>query len=188
MVSKVFANLCKCLYLLRRDSSFQALEMREMATAPFENVKNQIGFCGIWCGSCSGGNGSIIELTRRYEETVKENNLEKWAPKGFDSKEFMKGLALIQTTSSCPGCRKGGGNPSCRIRICALKKNLDDCSQCDGLIACRDFEELERSIPKIKEDLMKIRNMNRKEVIEKWMVELLKKWPHCVLFCSSPKK
>ncbi len=81
-----------------------------MAVKPFDDVENQIGFCGIWCGSCPAGNGSVVELTRRYEEVVKKNQLEKWAPKDFDFEEFMKGLASLQKVSLCQGCLKGGGN------------------------------------------------------------------------------
>ena len=36
----------------------------------FENVQGQIGFCGIWCGSCVVGNGTLKELTKRYEEII----------------------------------------------------------------------------------------------------------------------
>jgi hypothetical protein len=55
-----------------------------MKAAAFENVKDQIGFCGIWCGSCPSGSGAIMELTRIYEETVKKSKLEKRAPKDLD--------------------------------------------------------------------------------------------------------
>ena len=48
-----------------------------MGTKPFDNVENQIGFCGIWCGSCPAGNGSVVEPTRKYEEIVKKNRMEK---------------------------------------------------------------------------------------------------------------
>ena len=154
----------------------------EMEGEPFENVRNQIGFCGIWCGSCAGGNGVSIELTKRYEEFVKKCNLEKWAPKGFDFKEFMKGLASIQTMHLCPGCLRGGGNPTCKIRVCASKKGVTDCSQCDQIMACKNFEMLEKSHPTIKEDLIKIKNVDRQGLIEKWINELKSKWPHCVLF------
>jgi hypothetical protein len=37
----------------------------------FENVKSQIGFCGIWCGSCVVGNGTLRELTRKFEEMTR---------------------------------------------------------------------------------------------------------------------
>lgn len=41
-----------------------------MATSPFANVKNQIGFCALWCGSCTVGNGVLRELTRRYKQLI----------------------------------------------------------------------------------------------------------------------
>ena len=72
-----------------------------MKVKPFENVKDQIGYCGIWCGSCVVGNGTLRELTKRYEEIIKSYGLEHWAPKDFDFKEFMKGLASIETMPLC---------------------------------------------------------------------------------------
>jgi len=156
-----------------------------MKTTHFDNVENQIGFCGIWCGSCPAGNGSIVELTRRYEETVKKNQLEKWAPKDFDFKEFMKGLASLQKVPLCQGCLKGGGNPTCRIRICAKEKKVSNCSQCGLLVSCKNFEMLEKSHPYIRDDLAKTKNATQKELIRKWKTELKHKFPHCLILCDS---
>jgi len=155
---------------------------------PFENVKNQIGFCGIWCGSCGAGNGAIHELSRKFEEIVKSYELEKWVPKGFDFREFMKGLTCTQAMPLCPGCQKGGGPSACKVRICALEKGMTDCSTCDQLIECKNFEQLEKNHPKMKEDLMEIKGKPRPELMEKWMAELKNKWPHCILLCTSAKK
>jgi hypothetical protein len=55
--------------LISHDSCVYARQDKEKArltTKGFENVKSQIGFCGIWCGSCLGGNGAVLELTRKY--------------------------------------------------------------------------------------------------------------------------
>ena len=155
-----------------------------MKIEPFENVKNQIGFCGIWCGSCLGGNGAILELTRKYEQIItrSQSALKKWAPKEFNFNDFMKGLTCIQAMPLCPGCLKGGGNPTCEVRICASKKNMINCSQCDQLTICKNFEDLEKHYPNIKEDLIKTKGASRQELIEKWTNELKSKWPHCVLF------
>lgn len=152
----------------------------------FEHVRNQVGFCGIWCGSCLGGNGAVLELTRKYEQIIRRSQqaLEKWAPKEFNFNEFMKGLTCIQAMPLCPGCKKGGGNPTCEVRSCASKKNVANCSQCDELAECREFASLEQGYPKIKEELRKIKNVDQKEIIEKWMSELKTKWPHCVLLCE----
>ncbi len=153
----------------------------------FDNVKWQIGFCGIWCGSCMGGNGAVMELTRRYESIIMKSReaLEKWAPKDLDFEGFVKSLASIQKMSSCPGCRKGGGSPTCKIRICALGKGFTDCSQCSNIPACGNFENLQRSNPHIKEQLLKLKNGNSGAVIEHWILELKSKWPHCVRLCRS---
>jgi hypothetical protein len=159
-----------------------------MGVEPVENVRNQIGFCGIWCGSCSAGNGSIMELARRFEKIATNYKLEKWVPKDFDFNEFMKGLASMQSMPLCLGCRKGGGNPNCTVRICALQKGVNDCSQCNQLIECRQFEHLEQEKPKIKQDLLKIKNTDRKELIEKWTEEIKTKWPHCLVYCSFYKE
>lgn len=159
-------------------------------TEGFENVKNQIGFCGIWCGSCLGGNDAIQELTRKYEQIIKRSKpaLEKWAPKEFDLNELMKGLACIQAMPLCPGCKKGGGIPTCKIRICASQKNMTSCSQCPRLAECKNFESLEQGHPKIKEELRKIKDVDQKAVIDMRMSELKTKWPHCVLLCETTKK
>jgi len=96
----------------------------------FENVKGQIGYCGIWCGSCVVGNGLLRELTKRYGEIIKKYGLKKWAPQDFDFKEFEKGLSSIQNIALCPGCRKGGGKENCEIRACAAEKNIAECIEC----------------------------------------------------------
>jgi len=159
-----------------------------LVNEPFENVKNQIGFCGIWCGSCGAGNGAIQELARRFEEVVKDCKLDKWVPKEFDFKEFAKGLTSIQAMPLCHGCRKGGGPPTCSVRTCALEKAMADCSQCDQLAECKNFARLEKENPRIKEGLMEIKNKNRKELIEKWANEIQTKWPNCIVYCTLTKK
>lgn len=155
-----------------------------METKPFDNVENQIGFCGIWCGSCPAGNGSVVELTRRYEDVVKKNRMEKWAPKDFDFKEFMKGLASLQKVPLCQGCIKGGGNPTCEIRICAKEKKMSNCSQCELLMSCKNFEMLEKSNPHVRKDLLKNKGTSQRELIAKWKVELKEKFPHCLVLCN----
>jgi len=167
---------------------YSCMEKHDLETEPFEKVKDQIGFCGIWCGSCGGGNGVVQELARRFEEVTKNCRLEKWAPKEINFGEFTRGLACIQKTSSCIGCQKGGGPPTCKIRICALNKHIANCSQCVELAECKNFEHLEKGYPKIKEGLMEIKDKDRANVIAKWTGELKNRWPHCILLCPSAKK
>lgn len=152
---------------------------------PFDRVKNQIGYCGIWCGNCPGGNGVTQELTKRYEEFVKLSQIEKWAPKDFDFGEFMKGLGSIQSMSLCPGCMEGGGAPECTIRTCAKGKGHEQCNGCEQLEDCREFKVLEASLPEIKKGLMQLKR--KEDAIEEWTSELARKWPSCVLSCPALK-
>jgi hypothetical protein len=85
----------------------------------------------------------------------------------------------------CSGCKKGGGDTTCEIRICAIKNNITNCSQCGELAECENFESLEQNYPKIRDALRKIKNVDQKELIKKWMNELQTKWPHCVLVCET---
>ncbi len=156
-----------------------------MKTTPFQNVEYQLGFCGIWCGSCPAGNGSIVELTRRYATTIKQSNLENWAPPTFDFTEFMKGLAALQTVPLCDGCLKGGGNPTCTIRLCARQKNIPSCSQCEALPQCTHFASLERRNPHIKTELSRLKDRDPRELINTWTMELKERFPHCLLLCRS---
>jgi len=77
------------------------LGLCEVEAKAFENVKNQIGYCGLWCGSCVVGNGTLKELTKRYEHIIGGYGVNEWAAKDFDGKEFMKGLASIQALPIC---------------------------------------------------------------------------------------
>ena len=155
-----------------------------MKAKPFENVRNQIGFCGIWCGSCVAGNGALMELTKRYAEIVKGYGLEEWAPKDFDFKEFLRGLTSIQAMPVCQGCLKGGGNQDCQIRNCASNKKLTECSKCDQPTACNNLETLQKMRTGASSAglFVKTENVDRQELIEKWTDELKSTCPSCILF------
>jgi hypothetical protein len=155
-----------------------------MGVKSFEDVKNQISYCGIWCGSCVVGNGALRELTRRYEEIVENYGLDGWAPDDLDYKEFSRGLSSIQSMPLCEGCLKGGGNPDCQMRACAVSRGLTDCNDCDQPEACGNRESIER----MRTDALsaglnvKTGKGDGRELIEAWTEELKGKWPSSILF------
>jgi len=153
----------------------------------FENVKDQVGFCGIWCGSCVVGNGALRELTKRYEKVIKDYGLEGWAPKNFDFKEFLKGLASIQNMPLCPGCRKGGGRDNCEMKTCASDKGIADCNECNQPETCKHRETLEKMrTGALRARLfVKTENVDQEKLLEKWTTELKGKWLGCILFSSD---
>lgn len=153
----------------------------------FENVKDQVGVCGIWCGSCVVGNGVLRELTQRYEELVKSYGLKEWGPKDFDFGQFMKGFSSIQGMPLCQGCLKGDGKPNCEFRACASSKGIEDCTECDQPGGCSHSEALQ----KMREGALRAGLMvqtekgDRQNLIDKWTAELKGKWPHAILFMSD---
>ena len=154
-----------------------------MKAKPFENVKNQIGYCGLWCGSCVVGNGTLKELTKRYEEIIKGYGVDDWGAKDFDSKEFIKGLTLIQALPICQGCLKGGGNDNCKIRPCALNRKISDCIECNDLTTCKNLEALQKvRTGALRVGMLIKTDKGQQKLIEKWTAELKNKWPSCILF------
>jgi hypothetical protein len=153
----------------------------------FENVKDQIGYCGIWCGSCVVGNGALREVTKNYEQMIKAYGLQEWGPKEIDFKEFMSALDSIQSLPLCHGCRKGDGKPNCEFRTCATKKGTEDCSHCDQTETCKNSEALEKMrTGALSAGLMvKTEKGDRKKIIQKWTAQLKSKWPHAILFMSE---
>ena len=147
------------------------------------NVKNQIGYCGLWCGSCIVGNGSLKEVTKRYAHLIKGYGVNEWGAKDFDSSEFMKGLASIQDLHVCAGCLKGGGNPQCKIRPCASEKKVADCNECNETKKCNIAEALQRvrSGALAVGMLLKTGKGNQAELVKKWTAEIRGKFPYCVI-------
>lgn len=153
-------------------------------TSAYERVKNQVGYCGIWCGSCVVGNGTLQQLTTGYEDVIKNYDLENWAPKTFDFKEFLKGLRTIGTTPLCAGCRKGGGWEACPMRGCVEKKEIADCSGCDDQAACPHSASLEKMRKgSVRAGLfVKTTKDDPKKLLAGWAKKLKTRWPSCILF------
>lgn len=158
-----------------------------MKAEAFNNVSDQIGFCGIWCGSCVLGNGALKELTKRYKEIAEKYGLEEWAPKDFDYKVFKRELASVQEVSFCPGCLKGGGRANCEMRSCASNKKIIDCCRCDEIATCKNSELLQKMRRGARDAnvLVKDKGVDRQKFIEKGTSELKKKFPSCILLCDE---
>jgi hypothetical protein len=160
-----------------------------MTQRHFNNVKNQIGACGIWCGSCVAGNGVLQVLTQKYDKIIEDYGLEQWAPKDFDFKEFKKGLASIQKMPLCPGCLKGGGRDDCELRICVVNKKIADCSECDDPEKCTHTETLDKMRTGAKKAglMVKMEQDDKQELITEWTDQLENQWPSRILFMDEKK-
>jgi hypothetical protein len=153
----------------------------------FESVKDQIGYCGIWCGSCAVGNGSLSQLTTRYEEVLRSHGLQHWAPKDLDYEGLTRNLAVVNRIASCPGCLQGGGRENCELRACARGRDLEDCLACGERGQCRHGQVLEhmRSGARAAGLLVKDQGDSNQSILGRWQAELKSKWPTLVLFVGE---
>ncbi len=167
-------------------SHLKCLQGSSMKTDAFINVEDQIGHCGIWCGSCLIGNGTLKVLTERYEKIIEKYGMEEWAFKNCSFEEFKKGLLSIQSETSCSGCLKGGGRPNCEIRNCASSRDMIFCTDCN------DYKKCENSalIQKMREGahnadlLVKGKRIDRQEFLKKGISDLKKMFPCCIQLCD----
>jgi hypothetical protein len=150
-------------------------------------VRDQIGFCGIWCGSCIVGNGALQELTRRYKELIAAYGLDEWGPKDFDYKEFLKGLESIEKAPLCSGCQKGGGRENCEMRSCAQSRKISGCRTCTELVDCEHAELLNHMRSgAIKAGLfVNSEDIDRQQLIANWTAKLRTHWPCSILFANG---
>jgi hypothetical protein len=114
-----------------------------MDRSALDSVFDQVGFCGIWCGSCAVGTSALMEIAGRYRDLCESHGLGHWGAGGFDYGAFLKGLDSISHLAGCPGCLKGGGREDCEIRLCATERGVRACSFCTDAHWCRHASVLD---------------------------------------------
>ena len=161
--------------------------MPNLNSSAYENVKDQIGYCGIWCGSCVVGNGALRNLAQRFESVLDAYGFREWAPKDFSYEEFSKGLAVIKELPLCPGCRKGGGREDCPMRACAAGEGIDDCMRCGQLASCLHGDALERMRSGAAAACLCVKNHedSPREFLARSEGELRSGWPSCIVFMED---
>jgi hypothetical protein len=155
-----------------------------MVTEAFETVKSQVGACGIWCGSCIVGNGTLGELARRYEHLVRAYGLDHWGPQDYDFDQFVAGLESMQSMPLCPGCWMGGGRENCELRACASNKGLSGCYKCRETATCEHAEILEHMRSGALEAglFVNVEDVDGQLLVDDWVTDLKTKWPCFFLF------
>jgi hypothetical protein len=159
----------------------------QSTTIAFERVREQIGYCGIWCGGCVVGNGTLRELTSRYAGLINSFGLPEWGPENVAWKELQGGLASIETMPPCPGCLNGGGRDNCEMKSCARNRKIDECNHCSELSACPHDKILHHMRDgAIKAGIpVKTASVEKDAFLERWEPELRSKWPCCALFTKD---
>jgi hypothetical protein len=161
--------------------------MKSERLAAFENVRGQIGCCGIWCGSCAVGNGSLRTLTAKYEDVIQSHGLEHWAPDDLSYQEFIRALGAVRRVASCAGCRKGGGRDDCELRSCCGTKGVRDCIECPHRSNCEHSELLEhmRSGARAAGLFVKESIGSDELLLRDWETKVRSRWPSSILFAEE---
>ena len=139
----------------------------------FENVKNQLAYCGLWCGSCLVGNGTVNERAQKCRKAIIDYGVHEWGPSEVDYKALLKGLAVVGAMTPCRGCLKGGGRTDCEIRACAVSKRVSECVDCKESKGCTNVKIISHMRRGAKRVGMKVKNRagDRSKVLREWQDE-----------------
>jgi hypothetical protein len=104
-----------------------------------------IAYCGINCDECINGDGKSYALAEGLLQNMNKCCLDQWqeqVPRDeeFDYPSLKKGLKWIAKNMKCDGCKAGDGDPECKIRKCAVEKDVENCGACAEL-PCTIIEE-----------------------------------------------
>jgi hypothetical protein len=112
-----------------------------------------IGYCGARCLTCFAYKKNVSEAAKALRRELRAEKLkESWKELPFlgeyaPFKKALDGLAMLRCTKLCRG---GGGNPWCKIRRCAQKRELVGCWECEDMQGCKKL------IPAYRPNLDKI--------------------------------
>ena len=102
-----------------------------------EQGVNLVGYCGLYCGDCFYYKGEIADLARDLRKKLRENKfsqasqgLTKYIKDFRNYEECYKVLGAMVSLRCKRGCRNGGGDPWCKVRVCCQKKNMMGCWEC----------------------------------------------------------
>jgi hypothetical protein len=115
-----------------------------------------LGYCGARCLTCFAYKQNVSEAAKALRRELRAEKLkESWKEFPFladyaSFKKSLDGLAMLRCTKMCRG---GGGNPWCKIRRCAQKREFAGCWECDAADACKEL------LPAYRPNLDKIRRV-----------------------------
>lgn len=109
---------------------------------------NLVGYCGLYCNACGIRQGKIKEAVINLRNIIASYGFDKimpdlanWEPnfKHYDGfKQVMDGL--VKLFGDCSGCLQDGGDPNCKVRICARQKGYRTCVECSEAKTCKNLD------------------------------------------------
>jgi hypothetical protein len=116
--------------------------------------KSMISYCGIDCEKCEA-----LIATRTNDSVLRA--------KVADEISIFTGIKCIPEEINCTGCRSDGEKSPycqriCKVRKCAMKKNVVHCGQCEKY-PCLKLNKTFSFAPEAKETLDKLSVKSKKE-------------------------
>ena len=113
------------------------------------NENDSMAYCGLNCAECFNHKGEIANLARDLRKKLREEKFDRVAPglakffKSFQNYEVCYEVLGAMVRLRCGrACRNGGGNPSCKIRLCCRKKEIGGCWECAEFESCQKLDFL----------------------------------------------
>ena len=115
---------------------------------------NDFAYCGLYCAECPNHTGIIADSARDLRKELRKYRFDKTAEflstlsffkefkKYSDCYEVLGAMVKLRCNKTC---RKGGGNPFCKIRKCCEKKGFSGCWECEDFENCSKLEFLENN-------------------------------------------
>jgi len=123
-----------------------------------------LGYCGARCWMCFAYKKTVSEAAKALRRELRAEKLkESWKEFPFladyaSFKKSLDGLAMLRCSKMCRG---GGGNPWCKIRRCAQKREITSCWECGEAEACKKL------LPAYRPNLDKIRRVGLAKFLTK---------------------
>jgi hypothetical protein len=110
--------------------------------------RNLVGYCGLDCTACFIYRRTVSDAAKSLRRELRAAKLKtfwKGIPFLGEYEPFKKSLDGLAALVCTKGCRPGGGNPWCKVRLCVRKRGHTGCWECADLETCTKFSEASRS-------------------------------------------
>jgi len=111
-----------------------------------EDYLARTAYCGLYCGDCSFGQGTIPDLARDLRKELRDTRFSELADvipfPEFKNYQQCYDVLGAMVKLRCKGCRGGSRSKFCNIAKCAIKKEYAGCWECEDFSSCEKLEFL----------------------------------------------